>query len=218
MWHKFKNGLLLYFEIGKTDVRGNKWPACTFPALKLEASFSDFCPSPVPLHSLPDGGALLSENATIPVHCWAMRKPTLERSRTFLVNAYGWNRLPSRIETGEVRSLSNPCQSSGTWDFHGALSLQPRTLKVLLKGCVHCWSECKESLATANSILLYALWLPEAQLGPQELGIKKDLTDVRASQNFQNRELFPEGPPQWDALTGIPGSIRWALERRVLSS
>lgn len=96
-------------KLGKQTVEENKWAAYAFPVLKLEASFSDSRPSTVPLHSIPDGGAILSENALIPMCCWAVFKTALERSRTFLVNAYGWNSLLSRIDTGGVRSLSNRC-------------------------------------------------------------------------------------------------------------
>lgn len=59
----------------------------------------------------------------------------------------------------------------------------------------------------------------QAQLGPQGLGTTKDVTEVKASQSFQNRELFPEGPPQWDALIGSSGSRRVNLgEEKALTN
>lgn len=66
----------------------------------------------------------------------------------------------------------------------------------------------------------YAIKLPPAQLGPQGLGTKKDFTAFGSSQSFQNRELFPEGPPQqWGALIGSPKNKRVSVgeERDLIS-
>lgn len=62
--------------------------------------------------------------------------------------------------------------------------------------------------------------LPPAQLGPQGLGTKKDLTAFGSSQSFQQGELFPEGPPQqWGALIGSPNNMRVSIgeERNLIS-
>lgn len=65
--------------------------------------------------------------------------------------------------------------------------------------------------------------LPQAQLGSQGLGTRKDLTQVKSSltsQIFssQYREPSPEGPPQWDALMSRPGSRRVSIgEERGLT-
>lgn len=146
MWQKIQNGLLLYFEIGRTEGRGRRWPACRH-SVEITSPLFGLLPFHVPQHHIPDGGALLSGNTGIPLPCMT----TSERSRTFLVNVYGWCQLPPGTDTVGVRSLPNPCQSCGTSDSHGALSL-PAGHGVLYMGCVHCPSIHKDPSAIANSL------------------------------------------------------------------
>lgn len=112
-------------------------------------------------------------------------------------------RLPPRTDTGRV---SNPCQSCGTSNSLRAVSAAVGAENCCLsavfsassvQGAVGNSSQC-------NSPLGYEITSSPAETS----GTRKDLTEARASQNFQNTDLPQKSRHSGGALMGSPGSRR----------